>query len=144
MTVPESVTPGNGASALDKLKSSPAQQLRLYCEQTHSQSTHTILKRHSPGNSQPVSAIFLSLELKDNLVEMLGFFFLVFLWDAIWLSKDPSTLAGIWGVAIHWERGIICLELLKQKTLLSLIPNVWTTNKTMSKQLCRCLFAGAP
>lgn len=75
---------------------------------------------------------------------MLAFFFFVFSWDAIWLSKDPSTLARICGVAIHWESGSIWLELLEQKTLLSLIPNVWTTKKTMSKQLGRRLFTGAP
>lgn len=100
----------------------------------------TVLGTHTL--SLPLTLNWIKRQSSGNVV--VSFFLVVFSWDAIWLSKDPSTLARICGVAIHWESRSIWLKLLEQKTLLSLIPNVWTTKKTMSKQLGRCLFARAP
>lgn len=91
VTVLESVTPVNGASALIRLKSSLSSRPGP-TEQTHR--THTHCSKDTVLATQPLSAIFLSLELKDNLSAMLDFFFLVFSWDAICLSKDLSTLGS--------------------------------------------------
>lgn len=71
VTVLESVTPVNGASALIRLKSSLSSRPGP-TEQTHR--THTHCSKDTVLATQPLSAIFLSLELKDNLSAMLDFF----------------------------------------------------------------------
>lgn len=105
VTVLESVTPVNGASALIRLKSSLSSRPGP-TEQTHR--THTHCSKDTVLATQPLSAIFLSLELKDNLSAMLDFFFLGFLMGCHLLVKR-SVNSGIWGVAIQWERGSIWL-----------------------------------
>lgn len=99
VTVLESVTPVNGASALIRLKSSLSSRSGL-TEQTHSQNTRC--SKDTVLATQPLSALFLSLELKDNLVAMFDFF-LGFLMGCHLLVK--RSVNSVWDLGSYHPVG---------------------------------------